>query len=150
MQIKVRVRVNDVKPDALFLGEFIYFDNCVEVRVGKAKTFGYHRENGQPSVDYTALSSECKNKVINPSTNREFDHLHFMLRHRPTTAKRISEEVKTFDQKHPDLDGGPVSPYHLCIIDWKDRVTGQWHRLTFDTVVFLLNDQGGTLQKVDG
>lgn len=150
MQIKVRVRVNDVKPAAHAIGEFIYFDNCAETRMGKAKTFGYHREDGQPSEDYIGFTSENKNPVINPSTNRAFDHLHFMLRHRPTTAKRVLGEIKAFEDRHPESNDAPKSPYHLNFIDWKDRLTGHWHRLVFDTVIFLLNDQGGTLQKIDG
>lgn len=137
MKLKLRVRVNDA-PETN--GEFIHFDNCSEVRIGKSIPFG-HDYDGQPSPEYVTASLENRKSqgVKNPSTNKNFDHVHFMLRNRVMTAKRLKE--------HPE-EGKIV--YHINTIDWKDRITNQWHRLLYDTVVFLQNDQGDTLEKIEG
>lgn len=40
--------------------------------------------------------------------------------------------------------------YHYNVIQFRDRVSGMQQEIVFDTIAFLMNDQGDTLQKIEG
>ena len=40
--------------------------------------------------------------------------------------------------------------YHYNVISFVDRRTGETQEVAFDTIAFLLNDEGKTIRKIDG
>jgi hypothetical protein len=149
MQIKVRVRTNDVsderRANQLVHDGFILYDNCSEVKYGEKQTVNLE-EFKELTWQYDSLKDKAKamrlrNKYA--ETNREFHDIVLMVKDIEATEKRLDEtrqmnniEIKNY--------------YHYNAIEWTDRLTERKYRLIFDTIVFLTDDKGDTIRKIEG
>jgi hypothetical protein len=137
MIIKVRTRKNKiVAPDLsdgtfcanmyLTSDSFRIYDNCSEVLYGK------------PSLVDRELFDALSHKSADDAHNerglnydkQKLSHIHFML--------------KDSEACEPDEN------YFYNIVEWRNTVTGEYHQLRFDTVIFICDDKGATLEKVIG
>jgi hypothetical protein len=129
MMIKLRVRTNKIPANALKVmnNEFMIFDHVSEVRYGRAK--------------------ECtREEFIKacPSTPGDFRDYGSPTTFDGTPIKQIRWMVKD------PICCGSDEKYHYNVIEWINDKTKEAHRLTFDTILFLQDDSGKTLEKIQG
>lgn len=166
MQIKVRVRVNDVneqrKNNQLVHNGFILYDHCSEVKFGEKQTVSLE-EFRQITYQWRSIA-EMRNKrapVTYPETGEHIDNLVYMVRDIDATEERLSNDIEYngkprfnyMSEVHKsDVNSGNfcLSPYHYNVIEWLDRLTNKRYRLIFDTMVFLTDDNGSTIRKIEG
>lgn len=143
MRLKLRVRTNDVKT-SYGHDAFIHFDNCTEVKVNKFRYFDL--DNDKELAEYKALTARASNgmpvRPIRSETGKQFDAIHYMVRDFGLTMERVRKSETNLTKES--------NPFHLGIIEWQDRITEKWHRLVFDTVVFVQADNGDTLERAEG
>lgn len=147
MQIKVRVRVNDIhnerKTHQLAHSGFILYDHCSEVKFGEKQTVSLE-EFRAITYQWHTIAEIRKNRIYNvhPETNETIDNLVYMVRDIEATEERIkrSKEVGKNDSQD----------YHFNVIEWVDRLTNKRYRLIFDTIVWLMDDNGNNLRKIEG
>jgi hypothetical protein len=166
MQIKVRVRVNDVNEDRkanqLAHNGFILYDHCSEVKFGEKQTVSL-LEFRNITAQWNTIYDMRKNQPYNrhPETNELIDNLIYMVRDIDATETRLTEDKAYKDKPRfnymsevhkSDVNSGnfALSPYHYNIIEWVDRLTSKRYRLIFDTVLWLMDDNGNNLRKVEG
>lgn len=159
MKLKLRVRINDVKQPSAERGEFIHFDNCVQVEIGKRIEYIFDiykkdQNNNYVHEEYFKYLNSINYfnkkdlKVRVPGRSEYFEEINYMVRDYYITEQRIKMEIE--DNEKREFKKAIKSPFHLNIIIWKDRLSSKWHKLVFDTVCFLQNDQGDTLERIQG
>jgi len=89
-------------------------------------------DNAQ-NVKFSPTPTKVDRKAFSEFRNaaKTTDHLHKILRN-PSAMMKDKDE------------------FHYSIITFTDRVTNQTHEVRFDTIAFLMNDQGQTLDKIKG
>lgn len=68
------------------------------------------------------------------------------IRNHGTDSTATKHLIMLKDPKECD----ETETYHYNVVSYRDRVTNERHQIVFDTIVFLMNDQGVTLQKIEG
>lgn len=58
--------------------------------------------------------------------------------------------TKTWTMLKDPSECDPTETYHYNVVSYRDRITNERHEIIFDTIVFLMTDQGTTLQKIEG
>lgn len=130
MMLKLRVRTNKIPPAkaaTVMNNEFMIFDHVSELRYGKAK-----------EVSLSAFNIACP---ITPGAIKAYGTPHTFD---GTPIKHIRWMVKEPSCCEAD------EKYHYNVIEWVNDKTGEAHRLTFDTIVFVLDDNGKTIEKIQG
>lgn len=146
MQIQVRVRTNDVSIEQaasqLAKDSFILYDNCTEVKYGVAQKVSLEKFRMLQPKTIAEMRALRPDIYTHPEIQCPFDDVTHMLRDPDVTEKRLLEQLQKTNKEE--------EPYHYNVIEWKDRITNKRYRLIFDTVVFIMDDSGSTLRKVEG
>lgn len=166
MQIKVRVRTNDVnverRNNQLVHSGFILYDNCSEVKYGDS-VFASLDQFRIVTCQPRSIKEMRQNPIPNthPETGDVIHNLIYMVRDIDATESRLSTDLqfrgKTRIEDRNKLTKEEIAtnnfyttPYHYNTIEWVDRLNNKRYRLVFDTVAFITDDQGNTLRKIDG
>lgn len=131
MFIKLVVRKNKIIQEDLSLlsSDFILFDNCSEVKYGSRKLCDI---------------SEFMNLHTSTEGARNNVNSIYNMRNHPNRPKHIHSTLKNYEVCDAD------EKYHYNIIEWKNTKTNEWHRLVFDTFIFIMDDHGKTMEKIEG
>jgi hypothetical protein len=129
MMIKLRVRTNKIPSNGLKVmnDEFMIFDHVSEVRYGRAKPC--------TKEEFTRACPVTRAEMLEYGNPTTFDG---------TPIKQIRWMVKDTSCCEPD------EKYHYNVIEWVNDKTKEAHRLTYDTILFLQDDSGKTLEKIQG
>lgn len=161
MQIQLRVRTNDVpesnSASQFVRNAFVLYDNCVEIKYG-TRMYGVSKEEFAliyPKKLYD-IREAAKTIYWHPENHCPFDDVIHMLRDIDATEERIAKDssfrgkTRVSPDKVKDSTIEYAHPYHYNVIEWKDRVTNKHYRLFFDTVVWINDDSGRTIRKIEG
>lgn len=119
MIIRIVVRKNKVRtPIAHGKGEHVVWDNCDQVILGKPQV--------TDRDGFKELHKAGELVHVGPANKKGV--VHCML-------KDVSECEA---DEH----------FHYAVVSWIDRKTGVFHELRFDTLGWLMNDEGKTLETI--
>ncbi len=123
---------DDRKPLRSHAGEFMLFDNCEMIR------FGSSGPNIPVSKEEFVKLTKASERVVN-----EDHHVtqYFDGRRKIERLYKHLKDPKVCNENEA---------YHYNVVEWYNRLHNKWYRLVYDTFLFVLTDEGATIEKVRG